>query len=85
MKIKSSFFKQNDSINYFFEHGNFLEKLLRKDDYLTLCIKNNGASVAIIDINRTVVELQYKLGDTINQNGTNFKKGPTNANGGSNY
>lgn len=30
-----------------------------KKEYLTLCIKNNGASVAIIDPNSSVVKLQY--------------------------
>lgn len=43
-----------------FNHGNYLDKFVNKNDYLTLCIKNNGESVAIIDVNDTIVKLSYK-------------------------
>ena len=45
---------------------------MEKDEYLTLCIKNNGASVAIIDTNKTKVKLQYKIKDKFEENEFNL-------------
>ena len=55
-----------------FDHGKNSDKTLEKDDYLTLCIKNNGASVAIIDTNKTKVKLQYKIKDKFEENEFNL-------------
>lgn len=63
MKIKDSYFdKEHDGV-IVFEHGNAKEKAVKRKEYLTLCIKNNGASVAIIDTNKTNVIIQYKEND----------------------
>lgn len=59
-KMKSDFFDNESEQIIVFDHGNDHDKELKKDEYLTLCIRNNGASVAIIEINKTVVELQYQ-------------------------
>lgn len=60
MKISEDFFEDNKDKITVFEHGKQIEKKLRRHEYLTLCIKNTGASVAIIDTNKTKVKLQYK-------------------------
>ena len=43
MKIDSKFFKENKDNVTTFDHGKNSDKTLEKDEYLTLCIKNNGA------------------------------------------
>ena len=67
MKIDSNFFKEDKDNVTTFNHGKNSDKTLDKDEYLTLCIKNNGASVAIIDTNKTKVKLQYKTKDKIEE------------------
>ena len=62
MKIDKQFFKNHVSNITIFEHGKIEDKKLEKREYLTLCIKNTGASVAIIDTNRTKVKLRYLHG-----------------------
>lgn len=58
MKINNDFFKkQKDNITVF-NHGKLVEKRTKKE-YLTLCIKNTGASVAIINTNKTKIKLRY--------------------------
>ena len=59
MKIKKDFFDNKEKNAFYFDHGSTKDKKIEKDDYLTLCIKNNGASVAIIDINKTEIILEY--------------------------
>ena len=61
MKIKKDFFDNKDNKITVFIHGNLTSKALVKDEYLTLCIKNNGASVAIIDTNKTEIGISFKL------------------------
>ena len=65
MKISDDYFKDNNGKVTVFEHGTAIDKKLKKKEYLTLCIKNTGASVAIIDTNKTKIVLQYKKGDNI--------------------
>lgn len=72
MKIDSNFFKENKDNVTTFNHGKNSDKTLEKDEYLTLCIKNNGASVAIIDTNKTKVKLQYKIKDKIEETDFNL-------------
>ena len=72
MKIDSKFFKENKYNVTTFDHGKNSDKTLEKDEYLTLCIKNNGASVAIIDTNKTKVKLQYKIKDKFEENEFNL-------------
>lgn len=62
LNCSSNFFakvKDNDSI-IVLSHGSNKDKEDLKKEYLTLCIKNNGESVAIIDINKTLIRLYYK-------------------------
>lgn len=59
MKIKNVYFKQLSEEVLVLNHGNDRDINEEKEKYLTLCIKNNGASVAIIDINKTSITLQY--------------------------
>ena len=73
MKIDSKFFKENKDNVTTFDHGKNSDKTLEKDEYLTLCIKNNGASVAIIDTNKTKVKLQYKIKNEIKEDEFNLK------------
>ena len=63
MKIDNKFFEKDKDKVIIFNHGKSSDKSLEKDEYLTLCIKNNGASVAIIDTNKTKVKLQYIIND----------------------
>ena len=72
MKIDSKFFKENKDNVTTFDHGKNSDKTLEKDEYLTLCIKNNGASIAIIDTNKTKVKLQYKIKDKFEENEFNL-------------
>lgn len=72
MKIDSKFFKENKDNVTTFDHGKNSDKTLKKDEYLALCIKNNGASVAIIDTNKTKVKLQYKIKDKFEENEFNL-------------
>lgn len=67
MKISEDFFKENKDKITAFEHGKPIEKRLRKHEYLTLCIKNTGASVAIIDTNKTKIRLQYRIKEKIEE------------------
>lgn len=60
MKINRELFEKKDNDIIILNHG-----IGEPDDileYLTLCIKNNGASVAIIDPNRTKIILEYSNG-----------------------
>ena len=61
MIINSKFFEEKKDNVTTFSHGKNSDITLEKDEYLTLCIKNNGAGVAIIDTNKTRVKLQYKI------------------------
>lgn len=65
MKIDDKLLKENKDNITIFNHGKNSDKTLEKDEYLTLCIKNNGASVAIIDTNKTKIKLQYKIENKI--------------------
>lgn len=65
MIVENKFFKNKDSKITVFTHGNFISKSLVKDKYLTLCIKNNGASVAIIDTNKTEIGISFTLNNEI--------------------
>ena len=67
MKISEDFFKNNKDKVTVFEHGTPIKKKLKKYEYLTLCIKNNGASVAIIDTNKTKIKLQYNKNKKIEE------------------
>ena len=67
MKIQNSFFIENRNKITVFEHGNLKDKQNKKSEYLTLHIKNTGASVAIINTNETKIKLQYKLDNTIKE------------------
>lgn len=67
MKISKSFFEDNKDKITVFEHGKSIEKKLRKHEYLTLCIKNTGASAAIIDTNKTKIKIQYKIKEKIEE------------------
>lgn len=60
MIIKSGFFSSDNNNMISFEHGNKEDKKNIKKEFLTLHIRNSGASVAIIDINKTLVKLQFK-------------------------
>ena len=73
MKIDSKFFEENKDNVITFNHGKNSDKTLEKDEYLTLCIKNNGASVAIIDTNKTKIKLQYKIKNEIKEDEFNLK------------
>ncbi len=73
MKISNDFFKDTKDKIIVFEHGNFIEKHLKQSEYLTLCIKNTGASVAIIDTNKTKIKLQYKVKGKIEELELTFK------------
>lgn len=64
MKIDDEFFKKNDDKIFILNHGTAID-LSDNLEYLTLCIKNNGASVAIINPNRTKVILEYKEGNVL--------------------
>lgn len=72
MEIESKFFEENKDKIISFNHGKNNEKKAGKEEYLTLCIKNNGASVAIIDTNKTKVKLQYKTKDKIEESEFNL-------------
>lgn len=61
MEIDSQFFEDNNGKINVFEHGKTTDKNNKKKKYLTLCIKNAGASVAIIDTNKTKIKLSYLL------------------------
>ncbi len=67
MKIQNRFFIENRNKITVFEHGNLKDKQNKKSEYLTLHIKNTGASVAIINTNETKIKLQYKLDNTIKE------------------
>lgn len=63
MIIEERFFeinKNNETITDFL-FGTSAEKSKKKENYLTLCIKNAGASVAIVDPNRLEVTLMYEI------------------------
>lgn len=60
MKIDERYFKDNKNNITVFEHGKSEEKKNLKKEYLSLCIKNTGSTVAIIDTNKTKVKLSYK-------------------------
>lgn len=66
-KIQNRFFIENRNKITVFEHGNSKDKQNKKSEYLTLHIKNTGASVAIINTNETKIKLQYKLDNTIKE------------------
>ena len=72
MKIDNKFFEKDKDKVIIFNHGKSSDKSLEKDEYLTLCIKNNGASVAIIDTNKTKVKLQYIINDQIEEDEFNL-------------
>lgn len=67
MKIQNDFFIENKNKITIFKHGNLNDKQEEKSEYLTLCIKNTGASVAIINTNKTKIKLQYILDDVMNK------------------
>ena len=66
MIIDNEFFKKSEDKIIILNHGKESDVQKAKKKYLTLCIKNNGASVAIIDINRTTITLQYLVRDDLN-------------------
>lgn len=65
MKIQNDFFIENKNKITIFKHGNLNDKQEEKSEYLTLRIKNTGASVAIINTNKTKIKLQYRLDDVM--------------------
>lgn len=67
MKIKKEFFDAKEKNILYFNHEFSEHKKIERDEYLTLCIKNNGASVAIIDINKTEIVLEYIKYDKMQQ------------------
>ncbi len=63
MIIEERFFeinKNNENVTDFL-FGTSAERSQKKENYLTLCIKNAGASVAIVDPNRLEVTLMYEI------------------------
>ena len=65
MIIQNDFFIENENKITTFKHGNSTDNQEEKSEYLTLCIKNTGASVAIIDTNKTKIKLEYKIDNMI--------------------
>lgn len=60
MKVKKEYFEKFYNENTIeLEYGNSHDKEKKKKEYLTLVIKNNGESVAIIDVNKTKIIMQY--------------------------
>lgn len=70
MKISRKFFEKKEDDVIILNHG--MDDPYFKSEYLTLCIKNNGASVAIINPNKTKIILEYDNGNELIKYETNI-------------
>ena len=55
----------DEHVENVFNFGLKSDKMLKQEEYLVLCVRNNGASVAIIDTKKTYIQLSYVVDEKV--------------------